>query len=369
MLPIIGAGPIGLLIGNLLLDKGIETIIYEEDNVVGEPQHCTGIVSMSTLDLYPVSKKKIISKKLYGVKIVISEFIHGEFRSSVPKAVVLNRKMLEEELSYRFVDKGGKLILGNRINSKIMRKRSEWLINAGGVKELIKAGYREVLPALQLDIEVENSSKRDLALIYVDKSLNPLYFSWVTPINEDDVLRIGTASIGNTEVKIKGLIEKIIRREGKKINVLGKLGGHIITGGPRKKFINENIIFVGDSAGMTKISTGGGLNYGAIGAHILSEIIDRKGYSEYRSLWMKRFKREIVLQQILRELFLKVEDRKLAEIYSILSKKEVLNQLFLIGEMDYHATDLYKILLDKDLIMIFLKERKLSRYLRQFLIG
>ena len=41
------------------------------------------------------------------------------------------------------------------------------------------------------------------------------------------------------------------------MNIIKRLGGQIIVGGPREKFMNNNAIFVGDSAGMVKVSIGG----------------------------------------------------------------------------------------------------------------
>ena len=361
---ILGGGPIGLLVGNLLLDKGIETSVYEEDITIGKPQHCTGIVSLSTLNLYPVPREKIIANKLYGVKIIIDNLLEEEFHSSIPKAVVLDRELLEISLAERYQNKGGKLILGKKMNTDSLREKEKLIINAGGSKELLKTGYKGILPALQFDIHPErNSFNKKITLINVDKTLNPHYFSWLTPINAEGIIRVGTAANTDPENKLKKLIKKTLLE--KEINVIKRLGGQIIVGGPREKFIYKNIIYVGDSAGMVKVSTGGGLNYGGAGAHILAMVLYEKIYNEYRNLWIKKFKREIQLQKLLREVFLKLKDKKIAEMFSVLSKKEVLNQLFLMGNMDYHATDLYKILLEKDFIKILLKEKMLPKFIRQ----
>ena len=360
---ILGGGPIGLLIGNLLLDKGIETSIYEEDTTIGRSQHCTGIVSLSTLNLYPVPRERIIANKLYGVKITINNLLEEEFHSSTAKAVVLDRELLEVSLAERYQSRGGRLILGKKMNIDSLRKRGKLVINAGGTKELLKSGYKGLLPALQLDIRLEKDLFDErITMINVDKTLNPHYFSWLTPVNTEGIIRVGTAANTDPENKLKELIrEKLSKKD---VNIIKRLGGQIIVGGPREKFMDNNIIFVGDSAGMVKVSTGGGLNYGGVGAHILAMVLYEEIYDEYRNLWVKRFKREIQLQRLLREIFLKLEDKKIAEIFSILSKKEVLNQLFLMGNMDYHATDLYKILLEKDFIKILLKEKMLSKFIK-----
>lgn len=359
---ILGGGPIGLLTGNLFLDKGIETIIYEEDTKIGRPQHCTGLVSFSTLDLYPVTKKEIITNKLYGVKIRIGNLLEEEFYSTTAKAVVVNRELLEVKLAERYQDKGGKIILGRKITEKSLREKGGIVINAGGTKELLKSGYSGTLPALQFDIYTRNMFNKQVTIVDVDKTLNPVYFSWATPVDTNGTIRIGTAADSNLEDKLRKLIKKVFLEE--EVKIIKKLGGRIIANGPRKEFINDSVLYVGDSAGMTKISTGGGLNYGGIGAHILVEIINEGRYDEYRDLWVSRFKREIQLQRLIREVFLKLDNKKLVEIYNLLSKREVLKQLFLMGDMDYHATGLYKILLEKDFIKTLLKEGVASKFIK-----
>jgi flavin-dependent dehydrogenase len=353
---IIGGGPIGLLTGILLLKKGYDITIYEEDREIGAHPHCTGIVSLHTLSLYPVDKKKIVANTLYGVRLRISQSFLEEYIASTPKAIVIDRVTLEKELARKFLDLGGVIEFGRRIDTKEierLRRRDKYIINAGGARELIMGGYREVLPGLQWDIEISEDTDwdEDITEIYIDKALNREYFNWFTPLG-NRFFRLGTASSKDLESKIKRLIEIYTGRRGSK---LSKRSGLIIYGGPRKQFFNGNIIYVGDSAGMAKITTGGGLNYGAIGADILSTSIYEGDIKCYRERWLGTFKTELTIQRLLREAFTKLDDNQISQIFSILSRKEVMSQLLQFGEMDHHATSLYKIMVDKDILKIMLK--------------
>jgi flavin-dependent dehydrogenase len=350
---VVGGGPIGLLTGILLMEKGYDVELYEEHKDIGEPQHCSGIVSHETLKLYPIDFDDLIVRKLYGIKLKVGEFYENEFIASVSKAVVLNRKHVEEKLYTKFLDMGGKVYLNRKIDTRKLGGNS-LIINAGGVNELLKSGYKDVLPAMQYDYfaECEYIDMYTVG-IYVDKEINPDYFNWIIPVR-DNTYKIGTASKNNLTYVLNRLEKTFEVRDRTSVK---KYYGHIITGGPRKTFYDRNMIYIGDSAGMVKISTGGGLNYGACGSHILVQCLyEKNNLKKYRKEWMRKFGLELRAQKFARNLFLTVDDKKLAEIINILSKKEIFNLLLVEGNMDFHSTDLIKMLYDRDLIKFLIKE-------------
>ena len=352
---IIGGGPVGLLTGIKLLENGFDVKIYEEDKQVGYPQHCTGIISFKTLELYPIEGHDLIINKLRGVRLRISDKFLEEYVASTPKAIVIDRILLEKKLYWKYIDKGGEIYLGKRMNPKrladAIEKTNGVVVNAGGGKELIKSGYRDILTGFQMDVEsVDKWIKDDVTEVYVDKRLNSEYFCWITPLT-NNYLRIGTAS----SERVRDIVHQIGGTLGIPIDrVVKEFGGIVIAGGPRKKFKDKNMVYVGDSAGMNKITTGGGLNYGGNGAMILTDMLYDGELTNYRRRWIEKFKRELQIQGILRELFLSMEENEIVEAMSILSKTEVFNALLSTGDMDYHASDLHKLLFEKDLMKIVL---------------
>jgi len=349
---IVGGGPIGLLTGILLLKNGYDVYLFEEDKDIGYPQHCTGIVSEETLNLYPIYKNRLIINKYYGVYVKIGEGDADIFRSTVPRAYVIDRVLLERELAKKFIDNGGRLTLGRRVNADdlLSENRNNFIIDASGAKSLIRKGYKGVLPAIQIDIESEKEVfDRDIAGIFVDRDINSEYFIWVSP-RSDRIYRIGSASSRNLRDKLISFI----RREGLLGKISGKLGGLIVTGGPIKNFVSGNVLSVGDSAGMVKITTGGGLYYGAVGAHILVESLVENEISSYRKRWINRFGKELMFQKVVREFFLNANNDDLRSVFSTLSRKEIFNLLVSVGDMDFHASSLFKIIMEKDMIRYLL---------------
>ena len=349
---IVGGGPIGLLTGILLLKDGYDVYLFEEDRDIGYPQHCTGIVSGEALDLYPISRNKLIVNKYYGVYVKVGRVDADIYRSTVPKAYVINRVLLERELAKKFVDNGGRLTLNRRVNVDVLLNENKFnfIIDAGGAKSLIRKGYKDILPAIQIDIEPEKEVfDRYLAGIFIDKEINSEYFIWVSP-RSNGIYRIGSASSKN----LKDKLISFIKREGLFGKISGRLGGLIVTGGPIKNFVSGNVLNVGDSAGMVKITTGGGLYYGAVGAHILVKSLVDKEISSYRKRWISRFGKELTFQKVIREFFLNANNDDLRNVFSTLSRKEIFNLLVSVGDMDFHASSLFKIIMEKDMIKYLL---------------
>ena len=357
---IVGGGPIGLLTGILLLRQGFDVTLFEEDFEIGYPQHCTGIISYNTLKKYPIDYNKLIIKKYYGVWLEIGDKHLGIFRSSTSKAVVIDRVGLERMLCRKFIDYGGEVKTSSKVNLDVLsrKNREALVIDAGGAKSLFRKGYRHVLPALQYVIRIEDISfEDDLAGILVDKTLNKDYFSWIAPF-KNGFYKVGTASSSNVKKKLMTFIE----RHGSTFSINKKLAGLIVTGGPIKKFIVDNIISVGDAAGMVKITTGGGLLYGAVGAHDLTKAIVEGDLGNYRVRWMRKFRNELRLQELIRRIFLKSSNDDLIKILNVLSKNEVFNLLLYTGDMDFHASSLMKILYDRDLLRHLVNLMALKKY-------
>ncbi len=46
---VVGAGPAGLIAARELAGRGFEVKVFEEHTIIGEPNHCAGILSVNGL--------------------------------------------------------------------------------------------------------------------------------------------------------------------------------------------------------------------------------------------------------------------------------------------------------------------------------
>ena len=59
---IVGGGPAGLLVAERCAEAGLDVIVFEEHPAVGEPTHCTGIVSLETADFAKIPDEAILNR-------------------------------------------------------------------------------------------------------------------------------------------------------------------------------------------------------------------------------------------------------------------------------------------------------------------
>jgi len=364
MINIIGGGPAGLFTAYNLLKRGIDAKVYEKDLELGFPLHCTGIVSNKTIKLFEESKEITINK-LYGVKVIVGDRIYKAL-SSTPKAFMIDRVRFENNLGHKILDLGGEIILGKKYDYKTYRNNLPPAINASGVASYIIFNIGRTLPALQIDLKVGNEKggieiEEGIAYLWIDKNINPDYFFWI--LNTGKYIRIGTAS----KKFLRKRIYEVIEKNFKNYTVLDRYFGLIILDGPMKKFYNKtlNMIYIGDSAGQVKPTTGGGLYYIGIASKILAKLLSENQY-EYSNYFYKELGKEIMYQKLLRKIFEESSNDDIIDILDILSKKEIFEILLNYGDMDYHANTLINIL-DYDVIKLVFGRKFLWKIIRSYL--
>src|SRR2546429_9719674 len=59
---IVGGGPAGLLVAARCAEAGLDVILLEEHPVIGEPTHCTGIISLETAELTKIPDDVVLKR-------------------------------------------------------------------------------------------------------------------------------------------------------------------------------------------------------------------------------------------------------------------------------------------------------------------
>ena len=354
---IFGAGPAGLTLANKLLENGFEPIVYESNSVVGKPQHCSGVVSEMFVNEAGIPRS-LVRNKFYGVELWIGD-LHVKAVSTVPKAYAIDRYRYELWLEERFISSGGEIQFNVEFNYKQPNRDGRLVVDATGARSYMVNNRGEALSALQVIFQDNDGMSRydpKLASIIVDKTVNPDFFSWAINIGNGR-WKVGSASNANLWDVISSAVH--IDKQFLMGHSVERLYGHVIVGGPVERFFipSINTLLIGDSAGQTKVTTGGGLYYLLAASNMLVESI-KEGSPDYTSKFYKVFRDEYRLQKLLRNLFLKVSQEDLKEVIDIMSKKELFNTMLMLGDMDFHMTSLIKLALDRDFLKIAVKMSK-----------
>jgi len=293
---VIGGGTIGNYIAFHLAKMGIDVLVNEDNKKIGEPQHCSGLVSIEGLKRIGVwediKKNALIDTKIRSARFIDvfgskSKIISFE----QPVAVVIDRIRYDRLLYERAIDLGAEYMLSSKVldmkkkgiikakyNSKKFFARGDIIVNAEGAKRtLLKRIVNDkidtgLLPALQMDVV----AKKDiLELDTVELHFNvDDFFSWIIPISsEKPIYRVGVAS--RKVLNHYRIIKDLARRRLGIYREIRRFGGLVVSSGPINKFVYGKIVVVGDAAGHVKPTTGGGIVFGSIGAFIASQIIKK----------------------------------------------------------------------------------------------
>ena len=329
---IVGAGPIGCYTAQLLKNEGINARIIEEDQEVGKPIKCAGLVGKQVFEktLLPLSESSIINR------IDGASFFYGNDNFQINRegvAYVIDRERFDKNLSEglevecgkRVVEiKEGKtgyilktneddifadLVIGaDGANSRV-RKYINFIDN-GYVKDK-KRGYIKCYLGVQYRIKVEeNLLYSKITQVHLREGIP--FFIWVIP-EGNNIIRVGVISENAHEDLIGFLREFKIKGE-----IIGKLAGMIPVGFTTNYY--KNIALVGDAAVQVKPLTGGGIYYGLKSAELLAKCITDNMLDEYDKRLKKKFGREIKFGLKARKLYEEINGKELKNIFMIFKK-------------------------------------------------
>ncbi len=333
---IVGGGPAGSLsaieIGSRSEDHNIT--ILEEHTLPGFPVQCAGLISEDCYSrLRNHASSKCHLRDIKGAYLFSPDGNHIKMEGR-SKAVVIERKVLDSELlrrasSYAAVKsktrfEGANLDSSGRraITSSPQGSQQlpyDILIGADGCTSSVARTFGferpEFLSAIQVECEFEPIDPRFVELFFGSEYTDS-FFGYAIPIDESTA-RVGVVARENPSTFLGNMVEKhpsVSRRVNpRKITELnaGAIPTNIID------FVKDNVALIGDSGGMVKPYTGGGLYYHLIAAEVLGKMFP--ALQEFKKEYLDKMEREYKVGS------------KILNMYSSLSDEEY-NNLVRLGK-------------------------------------
>jgi len=305
---VVGGGPAGSLSAIALKDH--EVLMVEEHQSAGFPMQCAGLISeecYGRLKRYSDCKLNEIRGAFFIAPS--GKFVELEGKS---KAVVIDRKILDRDLlekasEFAEVWVKSKFMKAHGRRAEIMKMGErtfvefDYLVGADGVYSRVARcfGFErpEVLSAVQVECRYEALSDDMVELFF---GCSDGFFAYAVPI--DEYARVGVVSKSNPLCYLKNLLRRISDRISGKILELNV--GAIPIG--LVEFVKEKVFLVGDSAGMVKPYTGGGLFYITEATEILAKTFPN--LEEFRNRFVEDIGREIEFGMKIYRLYSKLDD-------------------------------------------------------------
>ena len=358
---VVGGGPAGLYSALLLAEEGFDVVVLEEHEVLGEPTHCTGIVSDELSDLFKIPESLVLHRPTVCL-------IHSPggrafpFASNGDGIAVIDRGEFDREVAAAARRAGVEIRTGFKVERLRSEPRGMQVEGRAGVlsaRVCILAcgvGYglqRQLgldLPTLFLhsaQVEVDASETSPMVELHLGREVAPEGFGWTVPLirGERPRMKVGVVARGDAEQHLDGLLatpgvtERLASAPGIPVRRLLPLT-------PARRSYGHRVVTVGDAAGLTKPTTGGGIFYGLLSGLLAAETLtdalrgDRLEAGDlrnYEARWRARLSPHLWISSCVRRLFARLTDRDLERLLEALASEDVQSVIRQTARFNWHG--------------------------------
>jgi digeranylgeranylglycerophospholipid reductase len=360
---VVGAGPAGLTTAAALAAQQFSVLVLEEHGVTGDPVHCTGVLGLEAFDELDLPRDTICtitrSARFYGG--------HGRtvlVDGGNVAAAVVDRGAFDRALADRAVAAGAVLVHGARVehievtpagvfarftrNGEPGQTRSRVCVLACGAQYRFNRQLGLGIPRAYLQsAQIEASFVRlESVEIDLDRSLAPRGFAWVVPFTRDGapMARVGLMASDGAARRFRDYARVLARRHGA-TTAPARPRVKLLPLSPVKRTYTDRVVAVGDAAGLTKPTTGGGIYYsllsGSFAADVLSGALkqdrtDAAMLRSYETQWQARLGPELRAGLAFRTLAARFDDRAIDALLELAAVDGIVPLLRRTGNVNWH---------------------------------
>ena len=324
---IIGGGPAGLQSALTAADNGFDVTILEKSKI-GENFSCAEGFFDSFNILTPPQEGVCYKVKTLYLKAKNKYEIESEDLN----LWMLDRERWQKYLARMCENKGVKIKENTKVtlgDLKILKEEYDWMIDASGVFSIASKFYgiknkQTYARAYQVRLKGDFSYLHKSLMVGVEPNFFGYY--WIFP-KSDHIANVGLGFFKEEDLNLKQELNKILKKEKiDRYTVIDKGGGLI----PTKildKLVFDNVILVGDSAGLASPLHGGGIDLSIISGDLAAKYICDNKTLSYENDLMKLVKQRLELEHKLVDIWSELGYEGLDEILEILLKRKNLKNI------------------------------------------
>jgi digeranylgeranylglycerophospholipid reductase len=358
---VVGGGPAGLYSALLLAEEGFDVVLLEEHATLGAPTHCTGIVSDELSDLFKIPESLVLSRPTRCLIHSPSDRVFS-FASNGEGIAVIDRGEFDRELGAAAQRAGVEIRTGFRaerlrpdatsiqVEGSAGALRARVCVLACGVGYGLQRQLGLELPSRFLhsaQLEVDTPEAPPMVELYLGRAVAPDGFGWTVPVmrGEQPRMKVGVVARGDAEqclgrlVAAPGVSERVTAPPEAPIRRLLPLA-------PARRTYGHRVLTVGDAAGLTKPTTGGGIFYGLLSGLLAAETLtgalqrDRLAAGDlraYEDRWRARLGPHLQISSWVRGLFTRLTDQELETLLEALASEDVQSVIRHTARFNWHG--------------------------------
>ncbi len=387
---VVGGGPVGCFLAELLAKRGLSVTVIEEHAEIGHPMCCAGIVGAKGLDELNLKLNDLILNELRSAFIYPPSGEPVNLTRGETEAYVIDRASFDRKLATRAARSGADFLLRARCSdvslgrdkvalkvkksSRKIQLQTRLVIGADGASSLIaqKSGLLGSPNCIQCaQCEVPAEIDPETVELYFGREFAPGFFAWITPAG--DVCRVGLCTQeGNATKKLFNFMRNHPIAAGKlKEAKLVHFATGLIPEPMTRKIYGERIMLVGDAAGQVKPLTGGGIYIGLSCARLAADVATKalevepssKNLREYERAVNEKFGREFELGMRARRIFQQISDEDLDAVFKALAEPDIQKLVLEHADFDHHSGLLKALMKKGPSLLRRLRVRRLLKYL------
>ncbi len=366
---VIGAGPSGLRAAARLAASGLGVRVLDRKPRVGAGVLCTGIVGREVFDDFGLDRGSIV-EELRRVRLVSPGATELLYEHPRPFACVVDRERFDGALASSVEAAGGEVVCGTRVedlsvtaggveitardeSGAARRERAAVAVLATGVDFALpkKAGLsapRDFLKGAQVECAHPGA---DMTTLFFGRDVAPGAFAWSVPSGG------GRAHIGLlTQRDPKACLRRLLDRHFAGVPVTAEESGirtKPIAQGLLARTCADRVLAVGEAAGQTKTTTGGGISYGLacadLAAGVIRECFDRSsfgpdGLAAYERRWKSLLQKEILIGQYTRRMCARLSDGRIESLFQLARTDGIVPIIRDRADFDWHSGLIFALL-------------------------
>ena len=292
-LVIVGAGFSGLACAKVAANSNLNTLVLEKKYDVGVDIHTTGILVKEIAEEWNVPERLV--RRINGVRLYSPSLDWFDLTSPDYYFLATDTPNLLRWHAQQASLAGATIHINSKYNGSEFdnkqhhfnkqRIKSRYLVGCDGPRSRVARHYnlginQQVLAGIEAEYDEISDLDKDKLHVFIDSDIAPGYIAWIVPgVN---CTQIGLASRYKKAPQLKKFIDELSPLvDLSHINLRSHRAGLIPCGGIVKYYSNENVLLLGDAAGMVSPLTAGGIHLaiqiGGIAGSAISEYLHDQG--------------------------------------------------------------------------------------------